>query len=466
MTREFVELAELEFILPPAPPKAPWKERRIFGSASRYTSQNDPMPRSERAFVMSLKDDGYNYFVDLLPGLWSIRLQMPSGATTTVELTLQAGEKKDFLVLTNANLQDLSLEEMAENTTSSTFERRSEARRSQIQQRGRQINSILNTLSKFDGQGMARSESYSAVELDTKLARYTADERPSGLIPDEIVGMRAHLAQRQSPAAEGMMLWQALNNFILGGREGDLPLAVTPQDRDIWVTKSDREIAQVGLPGDVPGVDPRGWIDVTLNDQRLLLSVPPEWLSINRSGYIPYSVHLKTRNTPTPLARIYVHDPDMYDVMYAMTPTGIADGDAIVEMAENWLYGKVNNPVAAVGGGFALLAHKLHGEERARWFGWLDNLDNWNPWLPDAAVLRGTLLLKGPRSVRDFDAARDHFKRAFLTGIPYYTLGVSWLQTGLGKLAGDDPVLQDMFNEVSLLSRRLDTSAVFTSLRL
>lgn len=466
MTQEFVELAELEFILPPAPAKTLWKARRIFGSASPDARDDDPMPRSNRAFVMSLKGDGYSYFVDLLPGLWSLRLQMPSGAMTTIEMTCKAGEKRGFLVLADSSLNELSLEETSVSSDSSIFERRSKERRNQIEQRGWQIGSILNTLSKYDGQGPARNDNYSSDELDTKVMQYTSEARPSGLIPDEIVGMRAHLTQRISATNEGMMLWQALNSYILGGREGDLRLLPKVQDTDIWASKSDREIAQVGLPGRRPSQDPRSWVDVNLNQQRLLLSAPPEWNSVNRSGYIPYSVHLKTRNTPVPLARIYVHDPNMYDVMYAMTPTGIADAEAIVEMAESWLLEKVNNPVAAVGGGFTLLAHKLHGEERSRWFGWLRNLDNWNPWLPDAAILRGTLLLKGPRTVRDFDAARDHFKRAFRTGIPYYTLGISWLQTGLGKLAGDDPELQDMFNEVSMLARRLDTSAVFTSLRL
>ena len=74
--------------------------------------------------------------------------------------------------------------------------------------------------------------------------------------------------------------------------------------------------------------------------------------------------------------------------------------------------------------------------------------------------------MKGPRHLRDFDEARDHLVRAYRNGIPYYTLGFTWLQSGLGQLAERDPELQKMYDEVSLLGRRLDTSAVFTSLRL
>ncbi len=456
---DFVELAELEFRLPPSPDVDGWEKRRIVGTARVEGESN-----SSRAFVMSLKDGSTSYFVDLQPGSWRMRIELFNQLGIGTAITLAAGEKKIFDLTIDPNWETISFE-MHESAVEDEKSSRMRQRAGKVENRGARIGNILDNLIKYDAREPRSAQKFSISKSEVPVEPIFQPQS-AGLIAPEITGIRAELGRYYSPEADAESFWSKLNHHINVDRDSALPFAELAGVSSIKVSKSDREIAQVGLPGaEIEGF--RSWIEVDINGQRRLLSVPPEWNAVaTQDEAVPYSVQMKSRDASAPLARIYVHDPDMYDVMYAMTPTGIGDATIIALEARQWLYDKVNNPVAAAGGGYALLALKIQGKDSQEWFQWLDNLDSHNPWLPDAAILRGTLCMKGPEGIRNFKLARDHFVRAYESGIPYYTLGVTWLQSSLGKLSADYPELEPILYEVSMLARRLDTSAVFTSLRL
>lgn len=126
------------------------------------------------------------------------------------------------------------------------------------------------------------------------------------------------------------------------------------------------------------------------------------------------------------------------------------------------MFDKLENPLAATAGGYILVA--AGDPKKQGWHGWLDNLEGSFPTLPDAAVLRGSLLLRTARDQADIDKAREAFLRAFDRGIPYFSLGVSWLLDGL-TVFSDDPGVRSRREKVQRVAKRLDLSQAFTVIR-
>ncbi len=63
------------------------------------------------------------------------------------------------------------------------------------------------------------------------------------------------------------------------------------------------------------------------------------------------------------------------------------------ETAKSLLYKKLINPYAAAAGGYVLLANSASAR-RPAWHGWVENLSDWFPWLPDGPIIRGALHLQ------------------------------------------------------------------------
>ncbi len=137
---------------------------------------------------------------------------------------------------------------------------------------------------------------------------------------------------------------------------------------------------------------------------------------------------------------------------------GAEEENMLVDVLED----KRQNPLAACASGYALLGAVDLTRERS-WYPWLANLNEWFPWLPDGAILYGRWLTLSGRG--DEEEARQAFLRAFRRGIPFYSLGLSWLLEGLRQF-GRDPECVEAARLVRQVSLRSDVGQVFTVLRL
>ena len=99
------------------------------------------------------------------------------------------------------------------------------------------------------------------------------------------------------------------------------------------------------------------------------------------------------------------------------------------------------------------------------WHGWIDNLANLFPDIPDGAILKASLRLRFPKSESSAEEARASLLDAFDRGIPYYSAGVSWLLDGMTQFA-DDPAVANKMKLVHRVALRLDVTQAFTVVRI
>jgi len=179
---------------------------------------------------------------------------------------------------------------------------------------------------------------------------------------------------------------------------------------------------------------------------------------------------------------VSVMDQEFGPLSGFMTASNLPKAAVAVQQAYDMLFVKSKNPLAAAAGGYILVAA---GDPSGHdWQQWIDNLERWFPTLPDGAVLKGALLLRTARDQAAYDRAREAFLQAYDRGIPYFSLGVSWLLDGLTLFAG--PVdeqenltadqrdgqerlrrdVQEKLAEVQWVAKRLDLSQAFTVIRL
>lgn len=195
-----------------------------------------------------------------------------------------------------------------------------------------------------------------------------------------------------------------------------------------------------------------------------LLSLPVPWYDRDGSSR-DVGILVRHVSNETSLAEVAVRDPDIAAMLGYLRNNRITEAAFVAKDYERWLWSKRRNPFAAAAGGYVLLATQL-GFENAPWTGWIRNLNAWFPTVPDGAVLEGYMCLNGPKPLRDFERAAACFQSAFERGIPHYTIGLSWLRSGLRSLEADFDHLKEAAETVSLASRLAETSQVFSSFRL
>jgi hypothetical protein len=133
--------------------------------------------------------------------------------------------------------------------------------------------------------------------------------------------------------------------------------------------------------------------------------------------------------------------------------------------AERLLHGRMQNPIAAALGGYALL--KLNDLDRIHDLA--DNLSAWFEWLPDGAVIAGEVAAR-----REEDAhAAELFQTAIRRGLPLFSEGLSLLATRLPRLLADgdlDPSvrhqLQGLAQPLLTLTPMAEFGALATTVRM
>ena len=198
--------------------------------------------------------------------------------------------------------------------------------------------------------------------------------------------------------------------------------------------------------------------------ERFVISLPLPWQAVGNFQPVPVQVmvHMEPRQDGTRIG-VVVEDPDFAPMAGLMTASTLPQAVVAVEQARDMLFGKMLNPLGAAAGGYVLLA--AGDREDDSWHGWVDNLANFFPDIPDGAILKASLRLRFPKSESSAEEARASLLDAFDRGIPYYSAGVSWLLDGMTQFA-DDPAVADKMKLVHRVALRLDVTQAFTVVRI
>lgn len=198
-----------------------------------------------------------------------------------------------------------------------------------------------------------------------------------------------------------------------------------------------------------------------------VISLPIPWPMITDFQHVPLEVLLEAGANPTSRTTLTVCDPLVGGLLLYLNNARIADASAILDAAqrdglvENLIYEKLKNPLAACAAAYVGLA-TFSGKDAPRWGPWLQNLNDWFPWLPDGAIVSAAYRMKTARTSQDLDAASEAFVSAYRRGIPYYTAGIQQLLQGLYLFRNNSAEIDAMYGKVSNIALRSRAGQTFT----
>lgn len=209
----------------------------------------------------------------------------------------------------------------------------------------------------------------------------------------------------------------------------------------------------------------RRFCSVRVGRRRYLVTLPAPWVDLETDNQCPTEMMVDpdAQSGRSPIS-VTVRDPRLGGGLGYFATGSL---DLAVQMfadVEGMLYEKMVNPLAAAAGGYALVGTD-DGRVRQRWYPWLDNLGNWQSWLPDGLILAATRRLRQPMAGERRQEAREMLVESLAKGVPMYTIGLRWLMDGLSAFAGD-PEVDAAIAAVRNYSYRVDMTQPFVIARL
>lgn len=204
---------------------------------------------------------------------------------------------------------------------------------------------------------------------------------------------------------------------------------------------------------------------VRIGSEQELVVLPSPWPTDQGQGMVQLTVDVSEASRPF-RSSTTVMDMRYGGLLSYLKSRRLALARTIVEQGiglddfEETLRDKESNALAAAAATYCLLG-STDLSEKQRWFEWVERLRHVYSWIPDGAILHARLLeARG--------AAADEVKAAYIEalhrGLPFFSLGVSWLRDGLRSFA-QDPRLREFEPSIRQVGLRTDMAQVFTVLR-
>jgi hypothetical protein len=127
---------------------------------------------------------------------------------------------------------------------------------------------------------------------------------------------------------------------------------------------------------------------------------------------------------------ITVWDPVISSILGYVKTGRYSVAQTVLEKAENYLFAKMMNPMAASAGTYVLLQNR-DLQKKENWQDWVKNLMNWFSWLPDGAIQYGWLKIHQINETESVKEATNAFLEGYRRGLPIYSMGVRMLLEGL-----------------------------------
>jgi hypothetical protein len=237
---------------------------------------------------------------------------------------------------------------------------------------------------------------------------------------------------------------------------------------------TERSLLALGAGGPVPTGDedpddgpelPRRYLLARGRGFSELACLPVPWTTETGSRVV---IETLVRRSPLPGEAVLAmspRDPKMGPALGYMAAGSLGSAQLLFDHAQDLLYGKLVNPLAATAGGYVLMAIEA-GASAAQWKDWVPNLAGWFPWLPDGTIQLGRLLLRHRRGPDDVAQARAALFEAYDRGLPFYSLGLQWLVEGLSWFAAEDAEAARRLANVREIAWRANLQQPFTTIRL
>jgi hypothetical protein len=208
----------------------------------------------------------------------------------------------------------------------------------------------------------------------------------------------------------------------------------------------------------------RQFLVVTGATDAYLVTLPNRWMDVHQNEVL-VEVLVNARQSPTgsPVG-VTVRDRAVGAGLAYLAGGALSAARRVFEDVEQMLYGKVTNPLAAAAGAYVLVGTETDRSPKP-WHNWLNHLRSWFGWMSDGSILWAVHALRTADTEAQVDQARAALVEAYWRGVPFYTLGLSWLIDSLSDFPEDDECLR-MLNEVRRLSWRVDTRQPFVVLGL
>ena len=197
-----------------------------------------------------------------------------------------------------------------------------------------------------------------------------------------------------------------------------------------------------------------------------LLSLPMPWATGNSADDATIEVGTRQQRSVAAFCSSIVVQDSQFGILLSYLSVGaLPTARAMAEPALNYLRYKYKNPFAAAAGGYALVG-TISQTRQEKWHGWIHNLMEGFPAIPDGAILWAQLNLRMRRNESDIREASKALKLAFRVGIPFYSMGVKWLMEGLEAISHQDREAAQMLDVVRAIAWRTNYQQAFTILRI
>ncbi|MCP4185156.1 MAG: hypothetical protein GY761_17905 [Hyphomicrobiales bacterium] len=415
--------------------KVDWKERR-------------------KTVAITVGDLALPESFELVPGKWSIDVDLPSGEILQDEFQVVAGEVSDL----EMDAEPSARESLSWHHYSGSVQGRDGHQRATRLPRS---TVLVGTGDSFPGLGnilettAIPSSKTSLNDVADSLQKAVNDALARG---EEVAKFSMSIFEQKynQPQWQWLLDVSAGEPFSFNQKKymKEISIEEKPAD-DIYVAFS--------IPNSAG--ENRRWAIVDGLGVRHLVSIPTPWENVAHGPFPELEILFHVLSDEHLGPQLVVKDDSIAAMLAFMNAGKLSNAALVVDRARVLLFHKITNRIAAAGGGYVMLATRLHSDD-TEWQQWIFNLAEWFVDLPDGKILQGAMYLNGPKDVRDFDKAAACFKEAYARGIPYYSLGISWLRSGLATLQADYPELAEAAKNVGSISQMIEPKQPFTALKL
>ena len=398
------------------------------------SGDKETQKHSSREFVLSPVQA--STFDDLEPGNWEVSVMSPSGRIIAKEVEVSSVKAATLRI----DLRDKDFRKFGRKVATSTPEE------------------------PMHPRAMARGNRLAAFQLRSVLKPPRTPDTP------RIACLQSRAVMPNMTPDTIIRKWRAIADGVEG--KSSIELALSAQ-----LASAPSLTAEPGVWA-LNDSDPekRTWLVASSGPYRRLHVAPVPWNSPADRGGVSFVTHGRGSDFSS---EIVLLDPDYSGLLAYLSQGAVNDAAALLwqsqeqaggllpdyaTSATDILWSKRSSPLGAAAAAYVLIGSQDLSEKRP-WHDWVGNLCQEFAWIPDGAILLARLRLLQAKTDEDGQDVLRLLNNALRRGLPYYTVGWSWMLRSFAHFP-DDPIIKQARPLVERLSAALDMEEPFTTLQL